>query len=396
MKRTVVLACALAIGLGTTACQENPTELGQPAEASLLQNAQQSLIVADELTIRSAVAGPGSERMTDRAFCDELSRAINPDDYECQPTDLGAFLQADFNLMVAENINALAILYYLWTDQVPTYDALLFQTGATPQYYGYNGEYTDPILRTEKSIKRFWDIYSADIRTLAMHGTMLLDTARVRAVYEVIPSFITGAPAPLNTLTPRQASLQVRNAMLSLPQSAPGGNNSFFTFNAFAYSGSLSPDKIVMGDGVLAAYQSMGFGDVAPQAIYAHEFAHHIQFEKGYFNDPIVAGLTTPEKTRYSEMMADAMAAYFLTHKRGAAMNAKRVEQFLTVFFQTGDCSFTSSGHHGTPNQRLKAAQFGFQIAAEEMVKGTMLTAEQFHALFVQAYPTMIQSDVTP
>lgn len=53
--------------------------------------------------------------------------------------------------------------------------------------------------------------------------------------------------------------------------------------------------------------------------------------------------------------MADAMSASFLTHKRGAAMNRKRVEQFLEVFFQIGDCAFDNPGHHGTPNQRMAA-----------------------------------------
>jgi hypothetical protein len=31
-----------------------------------------------------------------------------------------------------------------------------------------------------------------------------------------------------------------------------------------------------MGDGVLAGYDAVGFADVAPQAVYAHEFARHI------------------------------------------------------------------------------------------------------------------------
>ena len=34
----------------------------------------------------------------------------------------------------------------------------------------------------------------------------------------------------------------------------------------------VSPDKIVMGDGIMAGYEALGFGDIAPQAIYAHEF----------------------------------------------------------------------------------------------------------------------------
>ena len=61
-------------------------------------------------------------------------------------------------------------------------------------------------------------------------------------------------------------------------------------------------------------------------------------------------GTVGAERTRYTELMADAMAGYFLTHKRGAAMNRHRVAQFLAVFFQVGDCAFDFPSHHGTPN----------------------------------------------
>ena len=117
----------------------------------------------------------------------------------------------------------------------------------------------------------------------------------------------------------------------------------------------FNPRFSTAGDGILAGYGAVGFGDVAPQAIYAHEFAHHIQNQNDYFNDPLATQGDPPEQTRYTELMADAYSAYYLTHKRGATMNRKRVEQFLQVFFQIGDCAFDNPGHHGTPNQRMAA-----------------------------------------
>ena len=88
--------------------------------------------------------------------------------------------------------------------------------------------------------------------------------------------------------------------------------------------------------------------------------------------------------------MADAFAAYYLTHKRGATMNRKRVEQFLEVFFQLGDCQFTNAGHHGTPLQRMRAARFGFAVADQAQKQGHILTANQFHALFVANYTSFV------
>jgi hypothetical protein len=91
--------------------------------------------------------------------------------------------------------------------------------------------------------------------------------------------------------------------------------------------------------------------------------------------------------------MADAMAGYYLTHRRGATMNQKRVEQFLGVFFQVGDCFFDNAGHHGTPNQRMAATHFGFAVADQEQRQGQILTADEFHDLFVAAYPDLIAPD---
>jgi hypothetical protein len=71
-------------------------------------------------------------------------------------------------------------------------------------------------------------------------------------------------------------------------------------------------------------------------------------------------------------------------------MNRKRVEQFLQVFFQIGDCQFTSSGHHGTPIQRMRAAQFGFDVADQAQKQGHILTSDQFHDLFVAEYTTFV------
>jgi hypothetical protein len=274
----------------------------------------------------------------------------------------------------------------LLADLIPTYDALLFQTNATPQYFGYRGQFTKTVQKTEREVKGFWDIASSDIQLIGMHGTMLTDAARVSATYNAL--FVL--PPGLADLFASLVGDGVRQS-----QVLSGGNHPLFSFNAFAISApGFIPDKIVMGDGILAGYESLGFGDVAAQGIFAHEFGHHIQFANDYFENDVHATTgTAAERTRYTELMADAYAAYWLTHKRGAALNQKRVEQFLEVFYQIGDCGFTSSGHHGTQNQRMRAAQFGFDIADQAHKQGHIMSSEAFHALFVAEYPTLIAPD---
>jgi hypothetical protein len=383
MRRALLCSC-LALALATTACQDQKTEPTSPGAGPDLKQQSRAPLSRDRLRL------PATLRMSDPQLADAARRAINPGDYVCPPsTPVVDWFLGEVNEFIDREPALFNLLYVnLFADLVPTYEALLFETTATPQYFGYNGEYTPVLTKTEKDVKRFWDIYSKDIQLIGFHGTVLQDVDRTAATYE----FLFG----VDHATAVSIATTVRNAVLQ-SQVLDGGNHPLFSFNAFAVStddGSI-PDKILMGDGVLAGYEAVGFGDVAPQAVYAHEFGHHIQYENGYFDDPYATAGDAAEQTRYTELMADAFSAYFLTHKRGAAMNRKRVEQFLEVFFEIGDCAFDNPGHHGTPNQRMAAAHLGFDIADQAQKQGRILTSEQFHALFVAAYPGLIAPDAT-
>jgi len=115
----------------------------------------------------------------------------------------------------------------------------------------------------------------------------------------------------------------------------------------------------------------------------------------GYFEDVVPGATTQAELTRYTELMAHAFSAYYLTHKRGAALNQKRVAQFLEVLYDIGDCAFSNPGHHGTPNRRRRAAEFGFKVADDFQKQGHILTSAEFHAHFAAAYPAIVAPDAT-
>ena len=320
-----------------------------------------------------------------RVFGEFPNRAINPDDYVCSNESSPVIQVLDNELAVTladpADRKRLLDMYARYADLIPVYEALYFQTSATPQYYGYDGDFTKAITKTERDIKNFWDIPSSQIQVVAMHGTMLLDAERVYQTY-----LLFGFPDAV-----AKAYTKVVTESLAASTTMNGGNYAFWTFNAVSARGEGIDDKIVMGDGLLEAFAQIGYGDVAPQAIFAHEFAHQIQFENEYFED--LGNVSPAEETRYSELMADAMAAYYLTHARGATLRQKRVEEFLQVFYQIGDCAFDNPGHHGTPNQRLAAAEFGFRLADEAQKQGHILTSEEFHELFLTYYPTLIAPD---
>lgn len=386
-RNRLVLGSILSAALVAAGCQEStivpataPSSRIAPSRAPALQQSSlQSLASRGALSVPSAVITPS------RVFDDVGRPAINPDDYVCSSSSpIIDFLNNEIGNTLATEPALFFALYNRYADYIPIYDALYFQSSATPQYYGYNGQFTQVMVKTDKDIRRFWDIPSADIQLLAMHGTVLLDTARTARTYRLL-----GFPPAVATAY----AAAVRAALLQ-STTMHGGNYALWTFNAFSFSTpSHSPsDRIVMGDGILEGYAAIGYGDVAPQAIFAHEYAHQVQFENGYDND-LDPSISAPEQTRYAELMADAMSAYFLTHARGSALNQKRVEQFLEVFYQIGDCAFTDPGHHGTPNQRLAAARFGFKVADEFQKQGHILTAAQFHARFVAEFPTLIAPD---
>ena len=388
MTRSLVLTRSLlAATFVVVACQE-PTSVSptlQPSGATASRAAAPAARSSGGL-VRGwptrTLTLPSSVPSADRVFSETGPRAIDPDDYVCsEGSPVIDFLNAELNNTLTVEPALFFAMYNRFADYLPTYDALFFETTATPQTFGYDGEFTHVMTKTERKVKGFWDIPSQDIQVLAMHGTMLTDVEKTYRTY-----LLLGFPPQ----TAAEYAVAVRDALLA-STTMNGGNYAFWTFNSVSFRYPGVGQKIVMGDGIVEAYAAIGYADVAPQAIFAHEYAHQIQYEKDYFDD--LGAVTQPEATRYSELMADAMAAYYLTHARGEALNKFRVQQFLQVFFQIGDCAFDNDGHHGTPNQRMKAAQFGFTVADQYLKQGHILTSQEFHDLFLAYYPTLIAPD---
>ncbi len=277
------------------------------------------------------------------------------------------------------------ISYVIATEMLdlPTYDALVFENSSAKQTFGANGEYTQRVTKTFKDLKRFWNIQSDGIVLAAMHGSMLTDRAKLIRTYQTVYGLDSGDAAYYADFV-----IAIVDAFPQLRK----GNHPIFTFNAFAQSSfnldgfGVIPDKIIMGDGIMDAFAAIGYGDVAPQAILAHEFGHHIQFQLNLFEEE-----ESPEATRRTELMADAYSAYYLSHARGASMQWKRVQQFLGVFFNIGDCTITNIGHHGTPTQRMAAATWGYNVANNAQKQGHILTAQEFTRQFEAQLPKLIK-----
>ena len=400
MRRTALFGSCLTLLLAAAGCDQRVTEPAPEATGPAL-----SAIAGMDGISAAGIDRPSFLSLADGRIADgdlfnlgvDPTEAINPDDYICPAsTPIFDIYNDAFVQLIVEEFDIFLFLYVdVWADLLPQYEALIFLEAEHKQEFGYDGEFTNAIDRTNIDLRRFSDIPSDNLQVVPMKGSMLNDADRVARAYQspLVPPF--GGLSEANAYFVAgliQDALDASNLL-------DGGDHPLFSFNAFAFSGSAGlgiPPKIIMGDAILNGYADLGFGDVAPQAILAHEWAHQIQFAYGWYNDP-VPSLDPPadaaEETRYSELMSDAWAAYFLTHKRGATMNQKRVVQFLEVFYQIGDCAFSDPGHHGTPNQRMKAAMWGFDLADQAQVQGHIMSSQEFHDAFVANYLSFIQPD---
>ena len=331
----VALGAAVLLALGGLSTPATATATASPAPAS---------------THRHLVESPAQAA---------LARAVAPS--ECAGTLLDSYIDQLFTEMTDQQF-AFLVAHQDTLFNVPTYDALFFGTPNDPDYALES--HAVQIRNTFRDLRRFWDIESADIQLMAMHGDVLLDADRIAKTLTAMV-----ATGELDPMTPAEIQEEAATVADFMQTQGDFYDNPLWTLNAFAFSGdgetdpfiAALPDKLIMGDGIIDAYDAIGLGDVGIRVIMAHEFGHHVQYELGVFD----SGPTDPaEATRRTELMADAMAAYYGTHKKGLALNKKRVADALLSFYTVGDCQFDSPGHHGTPLQRERAADWGADLAA--------------------------------
>ena len=367
-------SAVLAVGttpVATATSNDTPATSAAEIRAAITQ----SYSSADRVGIERPVAGSA------------VDRALNPDDYQCGPTDFSGYID---DLIGGLSLDELIFLVdHIEMLDIPTYDALFFGTN-TDYRYDLRADSKQSLTRTFTDVKRFWDIDSSDIQLMAMHGNMLQDASRVARVLQL----------PLPEFGKSKAAAEAEAAEIAKMASKgffDGGNNPLFTLNAFAFTAEGDPDpavaglpdKLIFGDGILDALQALGIADVGARAVMGHEFGHHVQFEDSLFNSP----LTGAEATRRTELMADAFGTYFVTHARGLALNAKRVLQAELTSFEVGDCQFADPGHHGTPLQRLRSATWAANLAAAARPQGFILPSLRFADLFEQKLPEIVAPD---
>ncbi|MEM1124518.1 MAG: hypothetical protein AAGJ18_29035 [Bacteroidota bacterium] len=317
-----------------------------------------------------------------------FERAINPDDFECgSPTFLDEFAAASLEGFTDEQANLL-----FGNTPAIFLEALFFDDTPEDENFGINGEYNTSLRRNFINLKRFWDI-PTDIILVDLKGTIFKDEALVSEIVQAF--FVVGLDENGNPIFADKAFADQYANFLKIAFSDPifqDYNHPLFSFNAFASAGNPGlgiPNKIAMGDGLMEAYRANGLRTMADNFILAHEYGHQIQFANGYFDGVP----NTAEGTRYTELMADAYGAYFMTHGRGAFAEPAVITQMVKTGFSIGDCFFDSPSHHGTHNQRSAAAAWGGNLARRKAFLDPPLSSQAFFELFLEEFPNLIKPD---
>lgn len=371
------LVAALTFGSTPLAAAAPPTVPAAAAQqsASLLARASAVLPSDSRAQIETTLIRAGIDTVPSGAYL----RAIDPTQYQCGPTEYWSWVQQSIAGWIADDFQ---IIQTLGLDLFPTYDAMLFPESTS---FGANGEYTRVINKTFSRMTGFWDVGAGTTKVYAMHSRMIVDAPRVSRLLQ-IGFGLPGADAD---------GLAAQVAEYFAAPRFDYGNHPFFSLNAYAMTafevmpGLTVSRKIVMGDGILDAFRDLGYNDVAPAQLLAHEYGHQVQFSLG----DVFPTEQTPEGTRRTELMADAMSSYADTHPLGLSLQWKRTRQMLAVSYSIGDCWFDYSSHHGTPNQRMRAANWGYQLQEAARPKDFIEPSRSFVAKFDDALPTLVAPD---
>lgn len=298
-----------------------------------------------------------------------INEAVEPS--ECAPTEFAA-VQSSYLKPLANDLYAVygksyATMFYLFLDLNFYYS---YFDRSENQYFGVNGEYTDLVAQRKHNLEKFWNMPN-EVRINGQHSAFLTDREKLADIYEIVG---------VNVETREDAYAIADYLIYFNSQSELISTTPYFSIDGYATPGNL----IVIGDGIVQMLSETGIAeDIVWTGILSHEWAHQVQFDNDAQWYPEGAADNAPEATRYIELEADFFSAYYMTHKRGATYNWKRVEQFFDLFSQIGDCGFTKDGHHGTPQQRLRAAQLGYELANLGQKQGFILSEQELHTYFV-------------
>ncbi len=382
MRRPLALAAATAAALALTLAAPS-SALADPAEGAAttsvesLSPAGSATAAAQALLASLPADWPARVAAAETAYGVTTTPWAALTSQQCGPTAMTDYANAQ---VASIGGGLMGPLSQLGVFAFPSMDAMLFGTESSSDLFGGSATTTRQLNQEVRDLRRFWDTPTQGVQLVPMHGSdVYSDPARLARVLVAMGM-------------PQDQAAAFAAQLIGIVRSIPaleGGANPLFTLNAFSFTPpagmpGVTP-KIVVGDGLLEAFDAVGLGDLGPRAVLAHEFSHQVQEADG-----LTPAVVTPDASRVLELRADAFGTYFLTHARGASLNAKRLLPAEQTYFELGDCNELSLQHHGTPDQRLRAAAWGAATAADAQKQGLVLPSLELEDRFQAALPGIL------
>lgn len=131
--------------------------------------------------------------------------------------------------------------------------------------------------------------------------------------------------------------------------------------NAWASPRKLAPETqgtVVFGKRLFDTLMSVDPSGVSVLQVSAHEFGHITQYVSGTY-DILRAG---QPNSKHVELHADFLSGFYLGLLKIAHANASLWWAGQKIF-EFGDFAFKDPTHHGTPQERVEAAEAGFRLS---------------------------------
>lgn len=340
---TNVTFYSLCLGLCLHSCSKDIDEpLPEPLN---VVSAKSSFAKTVDFSVREPVIElPNDLLANDIPF--DLAKAVEPSTCTTTPFD------DVINRSISRSLDALGFEWFNFYAEMNFFYTL---TDESRPYFGEKGQYTFLVYFLKWRLERFWKM-RGEVSVRGQHNATLNDIDKITDIL----TFWYGFPE-WEALDYADYFVNVVNVESTFLVETP-----LLSFDGFAIAldGLLDQgDIIVIGDGLIELMAQTGISKIAViSGILSHEWAHQIQFNN--FEDwyPDGAADNAPEATRTTELEADFFTGYYLTHQRGGTHNWNSAAQFLDLFYNIGDCSFQDDNHHGTPNQRMEAAELGYDL----------------------------------
>lgn len=318
----------------------------------------------------------------------ELRAAIDPHDYDCRPGSSLSFWRIEQMARLSTPLAAL-VLSQLGLLDLTMVDAALTQGKRSAPFPEESAAATRTAFRKAQA---FWEPPTDKVRLTAVDTTVWDDSAKERWIDAA--GYVFGAP--VETPAEREAFWdeqrpQIMGILAEEPVTRMGRAPLFASLmlpfdpvRDGEHDPLLQKDRaLLVGHGYYRAMKAAGFTKVGIKAAVARRYAHFVQVGSGSLDE---AG--TPEAGRRNGLLSDAMAGYFLEHRKGLDVTTTQRRAALGQAPSFGDCTMTVPSHEGTPNQAVKAMRWGMNRPA-----GPVTATPAFAEAFDAALPRIIRPD---